>query len=154
MRGLWRVSLLLVLNCSLLNKECNLLNVLKFKLYCDQWSVGQFVLMSCPFWSGWPDVTFLWETITYFLFHVGRPLWREDGSVICSAMTQVQFHVIFQPTVCRSVCLGAEPDQILISLFDNYFLFFPGVGLPHPYPHEQGDPARSQSQSHSYISVG
>jgi hypothetical protein len=46
-------------------------------------------LVSCPFWSKWPDVTFIWVTITFFIFHVERPLWREDGSVICSAMTQV-----------------------------------------------------------------
>jgi hypothetical protein len=38
---------------------------------------------------------------------VGRPLWREDGSVICSAITQVQFQVILRPTVCRPVNRGA-----------------------------------------------
>jgi hypothetical protein len=51
-----------------------------FKLDCDRRSVCQFVLVSCPFWSGWPDVTFVWVTIIfYFFFHVGRPLWRKDG---------------------------------------------------------------------------
>jgi hypothetical protein len=45
-------------------------------------------LVSCPFWSMWPDVIFISVTITFFIFHVGRPLWWEDGSVICSAMTQ------------------------------------------------------------------
>jgi hypothetical protein len=44
-------------------------------------SVDQFVLVSCPSWSRWPDVTFIWVTITFFTFHVGLPLWREDGSV-------------------------------------------------------------------------
>jgi hypothetical protein len=34
----------------------------------------------------------------YFnFFHVRRPLWREDGSVICSAMTQVQVQIILLP---------------------------------------------------------
>jgi hypothetical protein len=63
----------------------------KFKLYCGRLSVGQFVLVSCPFWSGCPDDTFLWVTTTCLFFHVGRPLWREFWSVISSAMTQVQF---------------------------------------------------------------
>jgi hypothetical protein len=38
-------------------------------------------------------------------FHIGRPLWREDGSVISSIMTQIQFQVILRPTVCRPVRL-------------------------------------------------
>jgi hypothetical protein len=50
----------------------------KSKSHYDRRSVGQFVLVSCPFWSKWPDVTFIWVTITFFLFLVGRPLWRED----------------------------------------------------------------------------
>jgi hypothetical protein len=54
-----------------------------------------------PLWIKWPDVTFIWVTITFFIFHVGCPLWREDGSVICSAMTHVQFQVTLRPTVCR-----------------------------------------------------
>jgi hypothetical protein len=66
----------------------------KSKSHYDRRSVGQFVLVSCPFWSTWLDVTFIWMTITFFSFHVGRPLWRDDGSVICSAMTQVQFHIL------------------------------------------------------------
>jgi hypothetical protein len=31
---------------------------------------------------------FLYSTITFFLLHVWRPLWREGGSIICSAITQ------------------------------------------------------------------
>jgi hypothetical protein len=38
-------------------------------------------------WSRWPDFKFLWVTSIFFLFHVGSPLWREDWSVICSAIT-------------------------------------------------------------------
>jgi hypothetical protein len=54
------------------------------------------------------------------------PLLREDGSVVCSAMTQVQFQVILRPTVCRPFRLGAGPlsgahDQTLISLIHSYF---------------------------------
>jgi hypothetical protein len=40
---------------------------IKIKLYCDRRSVGQFVLMSCPFWSGSPDVKFFeWQLLIYF----------------------------------------------------------------------------------------
>jgi hypothetical protein len=97
------------------------------------------VSVSCLFWSGWPDVTFLWMTITFLFFHVGRPLWREDGSVICSAMTLVQFQVIMRPTVCRPVCLGARP---------HFFLL--GVRFPHPYPPWTG---WSSPKSKSKVSV-
>jgi hypothetical protein len=31
-------------------------------------------------------IFFLWQLLTFFL-RVGRPLWREDGPVICSAIT-------------------------------------------------------------------
>jgi hypothetical protein len=74
--------------------------------------------VSCPFWIKWPDATFIWVAITFFIFHVGHPLWWEDGSVICSAMTQVQFHVTLRLIVCRPVGLGA--NQILICLFNSY----------------------------------
>jgi hypothetical protein len=47
---------------------------------------------SCSSWCLAPFGAYcIWITITFFVFHVWRPLWREDGSVICSAMTQVQF---------------------------------------------------------------
>jgi hypothetical protein len=42
----------------------------KSKWHYDRQSVGQFVPVSCPFWSRWPDVTFIWVTITFFIFHV------------------------------------------------------------------------------------
>jgi hypothetical protein len=67
--------------------------VVKFKLQCDRESVGQFILVLCSFWSGSRDVTFLWVTITFFLFHAVCPLWWEDRCVICSAMTQVQIQI-------------------------------------------------------------
>jgi hypothetical protein len=59
----------------------------KFKLSCDQRSVGQSVLVSGPLWGPRPDFSFLCLTITLFLLHVRRPLWREYGSVICSEIT-------------------------------------------------------------------
>jgi hypothetical protein len=69
---------------------------------------------------------------------VGRPLWREDRSVICSEMTQVQFQVILQPTVCRPVRFGAGPPMgpitrfYFLCLIITFFLF--GVGFSYPYP--------------------
>jgi hypothetical protein len=41
-------------------------------------SVSQSVLVSCPIWGSWPDI-YLFDR--YGLVFVGRPLWREDGSV-------------------------------------------------------------------------
>jgi hypothetical protein len=60
---------------------------------------------------------YIWLTITSFIFHVGRPLWREDRSVICRAMKQVQFQVKLRPTVCRPVRLGAGPLMGPITRF-------------------------------------
>jgi hypothetical protein len=48
---------------------------------------GSSSLCRSPVWGPWPDFNFLCLTITFFLLHVRRPLWREDGSVICSAIT-------------------------------------------------------------------
>jgi hypothetical protein len=48
---------------------------------------------------------------SYGFVDVERPLWREDGSVICSAMTQVQLQVVLRPTICQPVCLGAGPPM-------------------------------------------
>jgi hypothetical protein len=38
-------------------------------------------------------------------FSYRRTLWREDGSIICYAMTQVEVQVILRPTVSRPVFL-------------------------------------------------
>jgi hypothetical protein len=99
-------------------------------------SVDQFVFVSCVFWSRWPVVTFIWATITFLIFHIGLPLWREDGSVICKTMTQVQFHVTLRSTACRPVGIGAGPSMGPITRFLFLCLTVPvlGVGLPHPYP--------------------
>jgi hypothetical protein len=44
-----------------------------------------------PLWGPWPDFTcsfLLPENWNWKKFVLGRPLWREDGSVICSAICQ------------------------------------------------------------------
>jgi hypothetical protein len=101
----------------------------EFESYCNRRSVAQFVLVSGPLWGRWPDFKFLWVTITFFLHHVGRPLWREDGSVMYSAITQwlessrTHKHVLFSSATLPT---------------------FRSSPLTH-IPHEQGGPARSQS---------
>jgi hypothetical protein len=57
---------------------------LKFKLnlYCNRRSVGQSVLVSDP--HLWPTTKCLLLSDICALHVVGRPLWREDGSVIYS----------------------------------------------------------------------
>jgi hypothetical protein len=53
---------------------------------------------------------YIYLSDNYFLyFSCRRPLWREDRSVICSAMTQFQFQVTMRPTVCRPVRLMPGP---------------------------------------------
>jgi hypothetical protein len=121
--------------------------VLKFKskIYCDRLWVGQFVLVSGPLWSRWPDFTF-WVTITFFLLYVGRPLWREDGSAICSAVTQVQVQVqaILRPTASRSIRHGGPwPDFNFLCLTITFFFH---VEHLHPYPHEKCCSAQRPSQ--------
>jgi hypothetical protein len=79
-----------------------------------------------------PATNFSPSLFDYFQTIAGLFMWgalsgEKKGSVICSAMTQVQFQVILRPTVCRPVRLGAGTtdgahDHILISLFDNDFL--------------------------------
>jgi hypothetical protein len=53
----------------------------KSKLHCDWQLVNQSVLVSSTIWVSWPDICYsLTVTVSFF---VGRPLWREDGSLFC-----------------------------------------------------------------------
>jgi hypothetical protein len=62
-----------------------------------------------PFAAGDQMLHFFEWQFLFLFFYVRCPLWREDGSVTCSAMTQVQFQVVLLLTVCRSVRLCAGP---------------------------------------------
>jgi hypothetical protein len=63
---------------------------------------------------------FLCSTITFFLLHVGRPLRREDGYVICSAIThwlesrRIRNHTLLSHL--RLLQLGGPGPRIYISL--------------------------------------
>jgi hypothetical protein len=48
-------------------------------------SVSQYVLVSSPLWTLWSDITSCLKVSVLFL--LGRPLWREDGSAVCSLIT-------------------------------------------------------------------
>jgi hypothetical protein len=66
-------------------------------------------LCRAPFRAGDQISQFFEIQLLSFFFHVGSPLWREDGSVICSAITQVQVQFILRPTVSRPVRLDVRP---------------------------------------------
>jgi hypothetical protein len=52
----------------------------KSKSHCDWQSVSQSVLVSSPIWAHGQIFMTLWQFRSCF---VGRPLWRENGSVFC-----------------------------------------------------------------------
>jgi hypothetical protein len=75
---------------------------------------------------------------------MGRALRREDGTVICSAITQIQVKLY-----CELWSVGQfvlVHDHIL-NFFDNFFLLH--VGLPHRVIQPK---VKVKSQSH--VSVG
>jgi hypothetical protein len=61
-------------------------------------------------------IFFVWQLLS-FILHVGRPLWREYESVICSEITQVQFKVILRPTVNRPVRLRVGLPVVPMTRF-------------------------------------
>jgi hypothetical protein len=68
---------------------------------------------------------FEWQLLS--LFSCRAPLWREDGSVICSAMTSsissytATDGLSASSSWCRA--LNWAHNQVLISLFGSYFVF-------------------------------
>jgi hypothetical protein len=52
-------------------------------------TVGQYVLVSSSLWDLWPDIIFCLKVA---VVSVGRPLWREVGSVSCQTLS-----VVFSP---------------------------------------------------------
>jgi hypothetical protein len=111
---------------------------IKIKLYCDRRSVGQFVLVSGPLVVPMTRFYISLSDSPFFLLHVGRSLWWEDGSVICSAMTQVQVKLycdrrsIGQFVLLSGPLCGPWPDFNFHSSTITFFLLH--VGRSHPYP--------------------
>jgi hypothetical protein len=75
----------------------------KSKSHYDWRSVSQYVLVSSPIWDIWPEIP---PPPSYCLVFLGRPLWREVGSVICQSLslqsTTVSHYLqqIFTLTLC------------------------------------------------------
>jgi hypothetical protein len=57
----------------------------KSKSHCGWRSASQYVLVSSPIWDFWPEIFFFLQS--YCLVFLGRPLWREVGSVICQSLS-------------------------------------------------------------------
>jgi hypothetical protein len=83
----------------------------KFKLIETDSQSASSSWCHAPFGVGGQMFISLSANYFFLFFQVGRPLWRGGGSVICSAMTQVQLQVILRPTVCRPVRLGVGPPM-------------------------------------------
>jgi hypothetical protein len=54
----------------------------------DDQSVSLSVMVSSPVWGSWPDISYC-VTVTV-LYLGGRPLWREDGSVVCQSVSSIR----------------------------------------------------------------
>jgi hypothetical protein len=62
--------------------------ILMIQSHCDWQLVSLSVLVSSPVWDLWPDINYC-STVTVLPFG-GRPLWREDGSVIRQSVSSIR----------------------------------------------------------------
>jgi hypothetical protein len=53
--------------------------------------VSQFVLVSSPIWGSWSDFSLGVDSYGFAL--VRRPLWREDGSVLCQMSQSITLYI-------------------------------------------------------------
>jgi hypothetical protein len=60
----------------------------KSKSHCDWWSVSQYVLVSSP--NLGLLTRFFFQS--YYLVFLGRPLWREVGSVMCVSVFVIEVY--------------------------------------------------------------
>jgi hypothetical protein len=56
--------------------------------HCDWQSVSLSILVSSPVWGSWPDISYCLTVNVLSLG--GRPLWREDGSVVCKSVCSIR----------------------------------------------------------------
>jgi hypothetical protein len=85
-------------------------------LYYDRRSVGQSVLVSTPIWGLWPD---FYYCPTIAGFYMGRPLWREDGSVFYNVQCTI-YNTFY--------CLRFETPPTWRTR--SLYLYPPGTGWP------------------------
>jgi hypothetical protein len=72
--------------------------------------------MSSPIWASWPDIYYC-LTVTV-LFYVGRPLWREDRSVLYMQLA------LASAVFLRSESLGTRGHILLSQIWDFPFSRF------------------------------
>jgi hypothetical protein len=85
----------------------------KFKLYCDRRSFGQFVLVSCPFWSGWLDCISLSDN--YFLSFPCRAPSLTSGRVYNLQWNEFRF--MFRLFYDRQSVLVSDPHRGFMTRF-------------------------------------
>jgi hypothetical protein len=73
--------------CLSSSASCPMLGMTKLRLRLILQLTANSSWCHAPIWCPWSDFNFLCLIITSFLPHARCPLWREDGSVICSAIT-------------------------------------------------------------------
>jgi hypothetical protein len=90
---------------------------MKSKSRYDWQSVGQFVLVSWPSWSRWPDVTFICVTITFYFSCRAPSLTRgRVCNLQCNAASSISSYIVPDGLSASSSWCRTH-NQILISLF-------------------------------------
>jgi hypothetical protein len=90
-----------------------------------------------PLWCPWPDFNFLIFD-TFFILHLGRPLWRENGSVFCFPNTQwsesrrIRYHILLSHL--RLPQLGGPGPRIYIPQEQCGPVIPPAIGFPFRRP--------------------
>jgi hypothetical protein len=106
--------------------------------HCDWRSVSLSVLVSSPVWGSWPVINYC-LTVTVLSLG-GRPLWREDGSVVYQSVSEYISPVVarqwFGKNVTAATNTHARVDKLLDASFPMRSLsykrkvgdqFFPGL---------------------------
>jgi hypothetical protein len=86
-------------------------------------TVSQQILVSNPIWDSWLDIYYC-LTVTVFFF-VGRPLWREDRSVILHAAGPYQRSLsrVRVPWDSRLYFTVSELRHFSVASYDSQWLF-------------------------------
>jgi hypothetical protein len=114
-------------------------------------TVSQQVLVSSPIRGSWPDI-YSCSTVTV-LFFVGRPLWRNDGSVFCICCWSLPAQAFSGPSpfVLATIfyCLRFE-TSLFVASYDSQG----DGGSIRPRLHtSKSIQSQSQSQNESHIAT-